>query len=83
MAQIETKVKAAAAATYLGTTSLLAGLTAVQDHPGLVGWLPEWLAPFVLAIVPTAIAGVAGYQARHTPRPDLVPPLATVKPLEP
>ncbi|MFD0405631.1 holin [Kitasatospora sp. NPDC127116] len=80
---VETKVKAAAAATYVASTSLLAGLTVVQDHPGLVGWLPAWLAPFVLAVVPTAIAGVAGYQAKHTPRPDLVTAASGSTPTEP
>ncbi|MEV7770600.1 holin [Kitasatospora sp. NPDC086791] len=83
MAQIETKVKAATVAAYLGSTALLADLTAVQNQPGLVSWMPGWLAPFVLSLIPTAITAVAGYQARHTPRPDLIPPVATVKPLEP
>ena len=67
-APIEQKVKAATAAAYLGSTGLLAALTAVQDQPGLVGFLPAWLSPFVLPIVPAAVTLVAGYQARHTPR---------------
>lgn len=67
---IEAKVKVATAATYLGTTALLADLTAIQDNPGLIGWLPAWLAPFVLPLIPTAATFLAGYRARHTPRSD-------------
>ncbi|AAP84975.1 hypothetical protein [Kitasatospora aureofaciens] len=67
---IETKVKAAAAATYLGSTALLEVLTTVQDQPSLLGSLPGWLAPMLLALLPTAVTGVAAYQARHTPRVD-------------
>ena len=67
---IETKVKVGAAAAYVGSVGLLASLTAVQDQPGLVGWLPTWLGPFVLAVVPTAITGVAAWTAKHTPRTD-------------
>lgn len=69
-APIERKVTAATAAAYLGSTGLLAAITAVQDQPGLVGFLPTWLAPFVLPLVPAAATLVAGYQARHTPRTD-------------
>lgn len=67
---IETKVKAATAAAYVASTGLLAGLTAVQSQPGLVGWMPAWLTPFVLGLVPAAVTAVSGYQARHTPRFD-------------
>ncbi|RLL68123.1 holin [Streptomyces sp. Z26] len=65
---IETKVKASTAAAYLGSTGLLAMLTAVQDNAGLVSSLPDVLEPFVLALVPAAITGVAGWGAKHTPR---------------
>lgn len=67
---IETKVKAATAAAYIGTTGLLASLTAVQDQPGLIGWLPAWLTPFVLGLLPAAVTAVSGYRASHTPRSD-------------
>lgn len=69
-ARVERKVKAAAAATYLGSTGLLAALEAVQDSPGVVSWLPDWVEPFVLAVVPTGVTFVSAYQARHTPRED-------------
>ena len=67
-APIETKVTAAAAATYVGSTGVLAALTAVADHHELVGWMPGALAPFVLAVVPTAISFVAAWCAKHSPR---------------
>ncbi|MFD7413541.1 holin [Kitasatospora purpeofusca] len=70
MAVIETKVKAATVAAYVGSTGLLAALTAVQDQPGLVGWMPVWAAPFVLGLLPAGVAAVSGYRARHTPRTD-------------
>jgi hypothetical protein len=69
-APIEQKVKAATAAAYVGSAGLLGALTAVQDNGRLVGWLPDGLAPFVLALVPTAITAVSGWKARHTPRGD-------------
>lgn len=67
---VETKVKAATVATYLASTALLADLTAVQDQPGLVSWLPPYVAPFLLSMIPTAITFVTGYRAKHTPRQD-------------
>lgn len=69
-ARIETKVKAATAAAYVGSAGLLGALTAIRDDARLVGWLPDGLAPFVLALVPTAITAVSGWMARHTPRGD-------------
>jgi hypothetical protein len=65
---IETKVKAATAAAYVGSAALLGALTAVEDDARLVGWLPAGLGPFVLALVPTAVTAVSGWMARHTPR---------------
>lgn len=67
-APVEKKVTAATAATFVGSTALLGALEAVRDNTELVGWLPPALAPFVLALVPTAITFVSGWAARHTPR---------------
>jgi hypothetical protein len=67
-APVEKKVRAATAAAYLASTTLLMILTVIQDQPGLIGWLPPYLTPWVLAVVPTAITFAAGYQAQHTPR---------------
>ncbi|MCO4699299.1 hypothetical protein LRR80_05393 [Streptomyces sp. RO-S4] len=67
-APVEKKVTAATAATFVGSTALLGALEAVRDNAELVGWLPPALAPFVLALVPTAITFVSGWAAKHTPR---------------
>lgn len=67
-APVEKKVTAASVATYLGSTGLLAVLGTVQDNARLVEWMPDGLSPFVLALVPTAIAFVSGWRAKHTPR---------------
>lgn len=65
---IEKKVKAATAAAYVGSAGLFGALTAVQDNARLVEWLPSGIAPFVLALVPTAITAVTGWKTKHTPR---------------
>lgn len=65
---VEKKVTVATAGTYVASTGLLAALETVQDHAELVGWMPSGLAPFVLALVPTAITFVSGWVAKHTPR---------------
>lgn len=69
-APIETKVKAATAGVYLSSVAGLGVLEAVHDAPLLIAWLPDWIEPFILGLVPTAITAVAAYQARHTPRTD-------------
>lgn len=67
-APVETKVSVGAAATYIGSTGLLASLTAVDAHHELVGWMPGVLAPFVLALLPTAVTFVAAWRTKHSPR---------------
>lgn len=67
-APVEKKVTAASVGAYLGSTGLLAILSAIQDNAGLVGGLPDGLEPFVLSLVPTAIVFVTGWVAKHTPR---------------
>lgn len=68
-APVEKKVSVASIAAYLASTGLLAVLTAVQNDAGLVSGLPDGIEPFLLALIPTAITFVAGWAARHTPRP--------------
>jgi hypothetical protein len=65
---VEQKVKASSAAAYLGSTALLGILAAVQSDTRLVGWMPDAVAPFVLALIPTAITFVSGWATKHTPR---------------
>lgn len=67
-APIEKKVTAASFAAFVASTALLAALTAVQDAGSLVDWMPTALAPFVLALIPTAMTFAAGWVTRHTPR---------------
>jgi hypothetical protein len=64
---VEKKVKWATAASYLGSTGLLAILTAVQGDAGLIEPLPDPLEPFALGLVPAALTFAAGWKARHTP----------------
>ena len=67
-APIERKVTAATAAAYVASTALLGALAAVQDHARLLGWMPDSVSPFVLALIPTATTLVSGWLAKHTPR---------------
>ncbi|MEV0963252.1 holin [Streptomyces sp. NPDC049910] len=67
---IEKKVKVASAATYLASLGALAILAGISDNPLLLSPLPDVLEPFVLALVPTTAAAVAGWAAPHTPRRD-------------
>lgn len=67
-APVETKVTAASAGAYVGSTGLLAALVTVQDNARLVEWMPDGVTPFVLALIPAAITFVGGWVAKHTPR---------------
>jgi len=67
---IERKVKAATIAVYIATSALLGILNGVTDA-NLVAGLPDWLEVFVAPLLPAAAAWIAGYRAKHTPRPDL------------
>lgn len=66
-ALVETKVKAASAATFVVGLAV-AVLNAVAADSSLLGPLPAWLQAPLLALVPSGLAFLAGYQARHTPR---------------
>lgn len=68
--RVEAKVKWASIATYVGSAMGLAALQAVGDAQ-LVDALPDVLEPFALALLPLAATFLAGYKARHTPRPEL------------
>lgn len=66
-APVEAKVKAATTATFL--VSLLIGvLNTVSADSSLLDPLPDWLQALLIAVVPTAITFLAGWQAQHTPR---------------
>lgn len=68
---VEKKVKAATGVTYLVVAVGLALVELLSDDPSLVGFLPPWLQPILLALLPAAGAFLSGWQAHHTPRPDL------------
>ncbi|MFB7219330.1 holin [Streptomyces sp. NPDC056227] len=72
MAPVETKVKAASAATFIVAVAV-AVLNAVTADSSLLGPLPSWLQAPLLALVPTAVTWLAGYQARHTVRDHVDP----------
>lgn len=73
-AAVEAKVRASTTITFLVGLAL-AVLNGVQEDASLLGPLPGWLQAVLLALVPPALAFLAGYQARHTPR-DLADPFA-------
>lgn len=66
-APVEAKVKAASTGAFLAGLAI-AMLNAVVADNSLLGSLPAWLQAPLLALVPTALAWLGGYQARHTPR---------------
>lgn len=68
--KVETKVKAAAAWSYLAALAGLAVVNGVTDTT-LITDLPDTLEVFVAPLLPAAAAGIAGFIARHTARPDL------------
>lgn len=69
-APVETKVWSASAVTFLVGLAI-AVLNAVAADSSLLGPLPSWLQAPVLALVPSGLAFLAGYQARHSPRGGL------------
>ncbi|MFB4274384.1 hypothetical protein ACBJ59_03745 [Nonomuraea sp. MTCD27] len=49
----------------------MAVLQAVADDPSVIAFLPDWVEAITLPLVPTVLAAVVGFIAKHTPRPDL------------
>lgn len=68
---VEAKVKWASLGGFLGSVGLLAILQVLDSDHSLIEWWPDWLEAVTIPLLPTAIAAVAGWKARHTPRPDL------------
>ncbi|MES9587829.1 MULTISPECIES: holin [unclassified Streptomyces] len=66
-APVEAKVKAASAGAFLAGLAI-ALLNSVAADSSLLGPLPSWVQAPLLALVPAALAWLAGYQTRHTPR---------------
>lgn len=76
---IEAKVLAStvAAAAAGGGAAILNGVEA--DHT-LLGSTPAWAQTLLLVVIPTLVTFLAGYKAKHTPRPDLGAPAVAVVP---
>lgn len=68
---IEKKVTAGAVVAYLVSLAGLAIVNAVTGDASLLGPLPDWLETILVPIVPALGSLLAGYNAHHTPRPDL------------
>jgi hypothetical protein len=66
---IELKVIASTVATTAAGLAV-ATLNAVEADSSLLGPLPGWVQAPLIALVPSALTFLAGYQARHTPRSD-------------
>lgn len=77
---VELKVIAATlAATAAGVGVEI--LNEVQADHSLLGPVPAWAQGLILVLVPPAATFLAGWKAKHTPRPDLTP--AVVPPTAP
>lgn len=66
----EAKVRAATVAAYLSSAVLLAGAQELQDHTELLDFLPPLVQVAIAALLPGAVTFLAGWRARHTPRPS-------------
>lgn len=68
---VEAKVKAMALVSYLTGIAGMAALQTIADDASLISFLPDWVEMIVLPLVPSGLTALAGWKARHTPRPDL------------
>lgn len=66
---VEQKVKSATAATFL-VSLLIAVLNSVVADDSLLGPLPSWLQPVIIAVAPAAVTFLSGWYAAHSPRAD-------------
>jgi hypothetical protein len=75
---VETKVQASTVAAGVSCLTLW-----VLGRYVFKGAVPDVVASWMYALVPGALTFVAGYFARHTPRPDLPPVLPVSVPPSP
>lgn len=66
----ELKVKAMTAVTALVSIGI-AVLNDVQTDNSLLGGVPAFAQGVILAVVPTVVVFLAGWNTAHTPRPDV------------
>jgi hypothetical protein len=65
---VESKVKWSTAGAYLASSGVLGVLGAVEDSH-IVDGMPDSVSALVLSLVPALVTFVAGWKAKHTPRP--------------
>ncbi|MEV0586305.1 hypothetical protein [Nonomuraea sp. NPDC050310] len=68
---VEAKVKWASVGAYLGAVAGTAVLQAIDADHSLIAILPDWLEALTIPLLPTGLAWLAGFRAKHTARPDL------------
>ncbi|MEV4749091.1 hypothetical protein AB0K21_22155 [Streptosporangium sp. NPDC049248] len=68
---VEAKVKAMTLVSYLAGIAGMAVLQTVADDPSMISFLPDWVEMITLPLLPTGLSALAGWKAKHTPRPDL------------
>ncbi|MFI0718933.1 holin [Streptomyces sp. NPDC021224] len=73
---IEAKVAAATAAAT-GCGIAVAVLNDIEADHSMLGSTPPWLQALILVLAPPLVTGLAGWQTRHTPRPDLAESAST------
>lgn len=66
-APVEAKVKAATTGTFV-VSLILAVLNDLNGDASLLAPLPAWIQGVVIAVVPSGITFLTGWQARHTSR---------------
>jgi len=76
-ARVERKVKWAAVAA-VGASMAAAGLDYLATHVDALHGVPGAVSVAIAVLAPPLAAALAGYAARHTPRPDLSAPTVEV-----
>lgn len=74
-AVVELKVVASTAAAGIAGVGVTVLNEALGDN-ALLGALPPWSQTLITLFVPPLATFLAGWKARHTPRPDLAAPAA-------
>jgi hypothetical protein len=70
---IEAKVIASTISSFV-IGAAIAWLNAAEQDPHLLGNVPVWAQTLLIAVIPAVVTFLAGYQAAHSPRPDLPTP---------
>jgi hypothetical protein len=68
--KVEAKVIASTATTAAASIGV-AVLNDVETDHALLGTTPAWLQALLIVVIPPVATFLAGWNAKHTPRPDL------------